>query len=130
LFLVTEFFLIAAMVALDDIPWYRDGSDAANYGPDAPARRLALKPLLARHAHAARRPPCFAWTRADRGGRLSGWRRCSPLRTPPTRWFTPPPGPAYLVLSVSNSLGAQAQLTAAAVSCTWPSSGVVLSWLP
>lgn len=37
----------AAMVTFDDVTGYRDGSDAANYGPDAPARRLARKPLLA-----------------------------------------------------------------------------------
>jgi 1,4-dihydroxy-2-naphthoate octaprenyltransferase len=38
--------VLAAGVALDDVTGHRDGSDAANYGPDAPARRLVRKPLL------------------------------------------------------------------------------------
>ncbi|MGH8878100.1 MAG: UbiA family prenyltransferase [Stackebrandtia sp.] len=46
LFGIGEVFLIAALVAFDDITGFRDGSDAINYGPDAPARRLARKPLL------------------------------------------------------------------------------------
>lgn len=47
IFLLSEVCLIAALVAFDDVTGYRDGSDAINYGPDAPARRLARKPLLA-----------------------------------------------------------------------------------
>ena len=47
LFLLGELALVAGMVAFDDVTGYRDGSDAANYGPDAPARRLARKPLVA-----------------------------------------------------------------------------------
>ncbi|WP_225448219.1 UbiA family prenyltransferase [Streptacidiphilus sp. P02-A3a] len=39
--------IVAALVTFDDVTGYRDGSDAANYGPDAPARRLARKPLVA-----------------------------------------------------------------------------------
>ena len=46
-FLLGEVFVIAAMVALDDLTGYRDGSDVANYGPDAPARKKARKPLVA-----------------------------------------------------------------------------------
>lgn len=42
-----EVFVIAAMVTLDDITGYRDGSDIANYGPDAPLRRKLRKPLVA-----------------------------------------------------------------------------------
>ncbi|WP_018685769.1 UbiA family prenyltransferase [Actinokineospora enzanensis] len=38
--------VVSGAVAFDDVTGYRDGSDAANYGPDAPARRLARKPLL------------------------------------------------------------------------------------
>ncbi|GLZ36443.1 UbiA family prenyltransferase [Actinokineospora sp. NBRC 105648] len=38
--------VVAGAVAFDDVTGYRDGSDAANYGPDSPARRLARKPLL------------------------------------------------------------------------------------
>lgn len=46
LFLLSEVLTIAATVAFDDVTGYHDGSDAANYGPDAPARKLARKPLL------------------------------------------------------------------------------------
>jgi 1,4-dihydroxy-2-naphthoate octaprenyltransferase len=42
-----EVALLAALVAFDDVTGFRDGSDGVNYGPDAPARRLARKPLLA-----------------------------------------------------------------------------------
>ncbi|MGH3934340.1 MAG: UbiA family prenyltransferase, partial [Pseudonocardiaceae bacterium] len=45
-FLVAEVCVVAATVAFDDVTGYRDGSDAANYGPDAPARKLRRKPLL------------------------------------------------------------------------------------
>ncbi len=46
-FLFGELCLVAAAVAFDDVTGYRDGSDAANYGTDAPVRKLARKPLLA-----------------------------------------------------------------------------------
>lgn len=46
-FLLGEVLVIVAMVALDDLTGYRDGSDAANYAPDAPARKLDRKPLVA-----------------------------------------------------------------------------------
>ncbi|MEJ2854439.1 MULTISPECIES: UbiA family prenyltransferase [unclassified Saccharothrix] len=46
-FLLGEVFVIAAMVALDDLTGYRDGSDVHNYAPDDPKRRLARKPLVA-----------------------------------------------------------------------------------
>ncbi|MGH3776933.1 MAG: UbiA family prenyltransferase [Pseudonocardiaceae bacterium] len=45
-FLVVEVCVCAAAVTFDDVTGYRDGSDAANYGPDAPARKLRRKPLL------------------------------------------------------------------------------------
>jgi 1,4-dihydroxy-2-naphthoate octaprenyltransferase len=45
-FLVGEVGVVAATVAFDDLTGYRDGSDAANYGPNAPARKLRRKPLL------------------------------------------------------------------------------------
>jgi 1,4-dihydroxy-2-naphthoate octaprenyltransferase len=38
--------VVASAVAFDDVTGFRDGSDSANYGPDAPARKLARKPLL------------------------------------------------------------------------------------
>lgn len=46
-FLLGEVFLVGAAVAFDDVAGYRDGSDAVNYGADAPVRRLRRKPLLA-----------------------------------------------------------------------------------
>ena len=45
-FLVAEVCICAATVAFDDVTGYRDGCYAANYGPDAPARKLRRKPLL------------------------------------------------------------------------------------
>ncbi|MEV7181181.1 UbiA family prenyltransferase [Kitasatospora sp. NPDC093679] len=47
LFLGGEIAMSAAMCTFDDVTGYRDGSDEVNYGPDAPARRLARKPLIA-----------------------------------------------------------------------------------
>lgn len=46
-FLAGEVLLMAALVALDDLTGYRDGSDLVNYAPDAPARRACRKPLVA-----------------------------------------------------------------------------------
>ncbi|UQS24755.1 UbiA family prenyltransferase [Amycolatopsis thermalba] len=42
-----EVCVLAALVALDDLTGYRDGSDIANYAPDAPLRRKLRKPLVA-----------------------------------------------------------------------------------
>ncbi|WNV82862.1 UbiA family prenyltransferase [Umezawaea sp. Da 62-37] len=47
LFLLGEVFVIATMVALDDLTGFRDGSDIANYAPDDPNRRRYRKPLVA-----------------------------------------------------------------------------------
>jgi 1,4-dihydroxy-2-naphthoate octaprenyltransferase len=47
LVLLGQVSIVAALVTFDDVTGYRDGSDAANYGPDAPTRRLARKPLVA-----------------------------------------------------------------------------------
>jgi 1,4-dihydroxy-2-naphthoate octaprenyltransferase len=101
LFLVAEIFLIAAMVALDDITGYWDGSDAANYGPDAPARRLARKPLLAgtlTPVQAAR----FAWAAAGAGTLC--W-LAAMLAAPYHPHWVLITGAAYLVLSVQYSWG-------------------------
>lgn len=46
LFLLSEVCVVAATVAFDDVTGFRDGSDALNYGPDSPVRKLARKPLL------------------------------------------------------------------------------------
>src|SRR6266540_6251288 len=69
LFLLGEVFVVVAMVALDDLTGYRDGSDATNYGPDAPARKRARKPLVAgslTETEVLR----FAWLTAVVGGLL------------------------------------------------------------
>lgn len=47
LFLAGAVCTVAGLVALDDVTGYRDGSDIANYGPDAPLRRKLRKPLVA-----------------------------------------------------------------------------------
>jgi 1,4-dihydroxy-2-naphthoate octaprenyltransferase len=60
-FLVGEVGVVAATVAFDDLTGYRDGSDAANYGPDAAARRLARKPLVA-GTLSERQAIRFGWT--------------------------------------------------------------------
>ncbi|WP_020674223.1 UbiA family prenyltransferase [Amycolatopsis nigrescens] len=68
-FLAGEILVTAAMVALDDVTGYHDGSDAANYGPDTPTRRLLRKPLIAgtlTPAEALR----FAWLAVAAGGAL------------------------------------------------------------
>ena len=56
--------MIAALVAFDDFTGYRDGSDVANYGPDAPLRRKLRKPLVAGTLTEPRRcgsPGCAAF---------------------------------------------------------------------
>ncbi|MUL42029.1 1,4-dihydroxy-2-naphthoate prenyltransferase [Streptomonospora sp. PA3] len=47
LLLAGELCMVAAMTSFDDVTGLRDGSDAANYGPDAPRRKLVRKPLIA-----------------------------------------------------------------------------------
>jgi 1,4-dihydroxy-2-naphthoate octaprenyltransferase len=47
LFLLGEVCVVMAMVALDDVTGFRDGSDAVNYGPDNPLRNKLRKPLVA-----------------------------------------------------------------------------------
>ncbi|MEV5006597.1 UbiA family prenyltransferase [Streptomyces sp. NPDC056159] len=72
-FLLGEVCLVAAAVAFDDVTGYRNGSDAANYGPGAQARALARKPLPAgtlteaaavRFAWCALVAGCLCWTAA------------------------------------------------------------------
>ncbi|CRK59490.1 1,4-dihydroxy-2-naphthoate polyprenyltransferase [Alloactinosynnema sp. L-07] len=46
LFGVGTVFVVASAVAFDDVTGFVDGSDGANYGPNASARKLARKPLL------------------------------------------------------------------------------------
>ncbi|MFE0458179.1 UbiA family prenyltransferase [Kitasatospora sp. NPDC058965] len=61
LFLLGGVAMFAGLCAFDDITGHRDGSDAANYGPDAPARRMARKPLLT-GAIGERQAVRFAWS--------------------------------------------------------------------
>ncbi|PPK64072.1 UbiA family prenyltransferase [Actinokineospora auranticolor] len=61
--------VVAGSVAFDDVTGFRDGSDAANYGPNASARRLARKPLLTgelTEAEAVR----FGWAACGAGALL------------------------------------------------------------
>ncbi|MGP3924282.1 UbiA family prenyltransferase [Streptomyces sp. 8N616] len=46
-FLLGEILVMMALVALDDVTGFRDGSDLANYGPDNPLRKKLRKPLVA-----------------------------------------------------------------------------------
>ncbi|RKT89218.1 1,4-dihydroxy-2-naphthoate octaprenyltransferase [Saccharopolyspora antimicrobica] len=69
LFLAGEVCTIVAMVALDDVTGYRDGSDIENYGPNNPLRKKLRKPLVAgtlTEAEAMR----FAWITACAGALL------------------------------------------------------------
>lgn len=66
---VGEVAMIAAMVTFDDVTGLRDGSDAVNYGPDAPSRRLARKPLLT-GTIAERDAIRFGWACAAAAGLL------------------------------------------------------------
>lgn len=71
LFLAGEVCTVVAMVALDDVTGYRDGSDLANYGPNDPLRKKLRKPLVAgtlSTSEALR----FAWTTALAGAVLWG----------------------------------------------------------
>lgn len=63
--------VVAGAVALDDVTGFRDGSDAANYGPDTPARKLARKPLLTGEI-TERDAVRFAWVAAGAGALLWG----------------------------------------------------------
>ncbi|TPQ23688.1 UbiA family prenyltransferase [Streptomyces sporangiiformans] len=86
--LLGQMCLVAAAVAFDDVTGYRDGSDATNYGPDAPARKLARKPLLAGTLHESDA------VRFARGALVAGalcWA---------TAVFTAPSRPAWAVLGL------------------------------
>jgi 1,4-dihydroxy-2-naphthoate octaprenyltransferase len=68
-FVVGEVFVMAAMVALDDVTGYRDGSDVVNYAPDAPARKRNRKPLVA-GTLTERQALRFAWITGSAGAVL------------------------------------------------------------
>ncbi|POX38915.1 1,4-dihydroxy-2-naphthoate prenyltransferase [Streptomyces sp. Ru73] len=69
LFLLGQVFVIMAMVALDDVTGFRDGSDTANYGPDNPLRNKLRKPLVA-GTLTERQAMTFAWVTAVAGALL------------------------------------------------------------
>lgn len=68
-FLLGQVFVIMAMVALDDLTGFRDGSDIANYGPDNPLRNKLRKPLVA-GTLTEREAVRFAWLCAGGGALL------------------------------------------------------------
>jgi 1,4-dihydroxy-2-naphthoate octaprenyltransferase len=68
-FLLGEVLAMAALVALDDLTGYRDGSDITNYGPDTPLRRKLRKPLVA-GTLTPREVIRFAWLTWILGGGL------------------------------------------------------------
>lgn len=68
-FLAGEVLVIGAMVAFDDLTGYRDGSDIANYGPDAPTRKKLRKPLVA-GTLTPREASGFGWITAAAGAGL------------------------------------------------------------
>ncbi|HET9383260.1 MAG TPA: UbiA family prenyltransferase [Streptomyces sp.] len=68
-FLAGEIAVLMAMVALDDVTGFRDGSDLANYGPDNPLRSKARKPLVA-GTLTVPRALRFAWGCAGAGAVL------------------------------------------------------------
>ncbi|GAA4847562.1 UbiA family prenyltransferase [Saccharopolyspora rosea] len=69
LFLVGEVCTVVAMVALDDVTGYRDGSDIANYGPNDPLRKKLRKPLVA-GTLTTQEALRFAWVTAVAGALL------------------------------------------------------------
>ncbi|WP_037771330.1 UbiA family prenyltransferase [Streptomyces sclerotialus] len=69
LFLLGQVCVIMAMVALDDVTGFRDGSDTANYGPDDPLRNKLRKPLVA-GTLTERQALNFAWATAVAGAAL------------------------------------------------------------
>ncbi|MGA6164683.1 UbiA family prenyltransferase [Amycolatopsis magusensis] len=79
-FVAGEVCVLASLVAFDDYTGYTDGSDIANYGPDAPLRRKLRKPLVAgtltpaealRFAWGAAAAAAILWTAAVLAGPYS-----------------------------------------------------------
>lgn len=101
LFLVGEIAVLMAMVALDDVTGFRDGSDLANYGPDNPLRSKARKPLVA-GALTVPQALRFAWTCAVAGALL--WTAASALAPHRPLWALVAAG-ALFVVSLQYSYG-------------------------
>ncbi|MEU4469477.1 UbiA family prenyltransferase [Streptomyces sp. NPDC024017] len=100
-FLAGEVAVLMAMVALDDVTGFRDGSDLANYGPDNPLRSKARKPLVAGAltVHQALR---FAWACAAAGAVL--WTAAAALAPHHPLWALVTAG-ALFTVSLQYSYG-------------------------
>ncbi|MEW2620538.1 UbiA family prenyltransferase [Streptomyces sp. NPDC048106] len=101
LFLAGEIAVLMAMVALDDVTGFRDGSDLANYGPDNPLRSKARKPLVA-GVLTASQALRFAWTCAAAGALL--WTAAVVLAPHRPLWALVAAG-ALFVVSLQYSYG-------------------------
>ncbi|MFF9208347.1 MULTISPECIES: UbiA family prenyltransferase [unclassified Streptomyces] len=101
LFLAGEVAVLMAMVALDDVTGYRDGSDLANYGPDNPLRSKARKPLVA-GTLTVPQALRFAWVCAAAGAVL--WAAAAGIAPHRPLWALVAAG-ALFVVSLQYSYG-------------------------
>jgi 1,4-dihydroxy-2-naphthoate octaprenyltransferase len=101
LFLVGEVAVLMAMVALDDVTGFRDGSDLANYGPDNPLRSKARKPLVA-GVLTVPQALRFAWSSAAAGAVL--WAGAAALAPHRPLWALVAAG-ALFAVSLQYSYG-------------------------
>ncbi len=101
LFLVGEVAVLMAMVALDDVTGFRDGSDLANYGPDDPLRSKARKPLVA-GVLTVPQALRFAWASAAAGAVL--WAGAAALAPHRPLWALVAAG-ALFAVSLQYSYG-------------------------
>lgn len=93
--------LVAAMTTFDDVTGLRDGSDAANYGPDAPLRKIRRKPLLA-GTLTEREAIRFGWATA--AGCVLLWGAAVAV-APHAPWWAVATAALCLVTSVQYSYG-------------------------
>jgi 4-hydroxybenzoate polyprenyltransferase len=100
-FLAGEVAVLMAMVALDDVTGFRDGSDLANYGPDNPLRSKARKPLVA-GALTVPQALRFAWASAAAGAVL--WAGAAALAPHRPLWALVTAG-ALFAVSLQYSYG-------------------------
>ncbi|NGO44681.1 UbiA family prenyltransferase [Streptomyces ureilyticus] len=100
-FLAGEVAVLMAMVALDDVTGFRDGSDLANYGPDNPLRNKARKPLVA-GALTVPQALRFAWVCAAAGAVL--WAGAAALAPHHPLWALVTAG-ALFAVSLQYSYG-------------------------
>ncbi|POX49312.1 1,4-dihydroxy-2-naphthoate prenyltransferase [Streptomyces sp. Ru71] len=100
-FLAGEIAVLMAMVALDDVTGFRDGSDLANYGPDNPLRSKARKPLVA-GTLTVPQALRFAWACAAAGAAL--WAGAAALAPHRPLWALVAAG-ALFAVSLQYSYG-------------------------